>query len=176
MVAAATARARLAGTSPNPGIRTARRSAGTWVIVGIPVLLVLTLVWQLASGLFHSEMAVREAVAVGRVSLEADPLGSRIDFVVVDRVGQETTFNGNLNVRLREPDGSVWRTTRALSASDFRPLPDGSLLAGRQGYSIVVPAADWVRAPRRGGTASVSLELESSEGSPFSVVADERFP
>src|SRR5689334_15368216 len=101
MIAAATARAR--PPAPNQtlgsGVNKPRRSVGMWVIIGVPALLLLTFVWQIASGFMHTEIAVRQAVAVGRVSLESDPVGSRIDFVVVDRVGQETTVNGTLDVK-----------------------------------------------------------------------------
>jgi hypothetical protein len=148
-----------------------------WVIIGVPALLLLTFVWQVASGFMHTEIAVRQPVAVGRVSLESDPAGSRIDFVVVDRVGQETTLNGTLDVKLREPDGTLWQTSRTVNSDNFKPLPDSSLLAGRTGYSVVVPASDWVRAPRRGGTATVSINAQpNDDGTPFSTVAEERFP
>src|SRR5919201_5214508 len=153
-----------------------RGSAATWVIIGVPVLLALSLVWQIGSSMVHTEIAVRDAVAVSRVSREADPQGSRIDFVVVDRSGQETTLNGDLAVKLREPDGTVWQTTRSVTAADFGPLPDGGLLAGRVGYSVVVPATDWLRAPRRGGSATVSINVQPTDGTPFSTVAEERFP
>jgi hypothetical protein len=179
MVAAAATRARTpAANQPvAPAVNTPRRSAGTWVIIGVPVLLVLTFVWQIGSGFMHTEIAVRQAISVGRVSLEADPAGSRIDFVVVDRVGQETTVNGTVNVKLREPDGTLWQTSRTVSGDDFKPLPDGSLLAGRPGMSVIIPAADWVRPPRRGGSATVSIDVQPSDDGPaFSTVAEERFP
>jgi hypothetical protein len=148
-----------------------------WVIMGVPVVLALTLVWQVASSVLHTEIAVREAVAVGRVTLEPDALGSRVDFVVVDRVGQETTVNGSVSVKLREPDGTLWQTTRSVAADEFKPLPDGSLLAGRTGYSVVVPANDWMRAPRRGGAATVTITVQpADDATPFSTVAEERFP
>jgi hypothetical protein len=153
-----------------------RGSAVTWVVIGIPVLLALTLVWQIGSSLVRSEIAVRDAVAVSRVSLEADPLGSRIDFVVVDRSGQATTVIGDLSIKLREPDGTVWQIGRSVTAADFGPLPEGGLLAGRVGYSVVVPATDWLRAPRRGGSATVSISVQPTDGTPFSTVAEERFP
>jgi hypothetical protein len=133
--------------------------------------------WQIGSGFIHTDVVVRQAVAVGRVSLESDPAGSRVDIVVVDRVGQETTVNGTLGVKLREPDGTLWQTTRTVSANDFQPLPDGGLLAGRSGYSVIVPASDWARAPRRGGSATVSITVQpSGDGPAFSTVAEERFP
>jgi hypothetical protein len=155
--------------------RKSRISAGTAVIIGVPILLLLMVVWQIASSVLHTEIAVRDAVAVSRVSLEADPIGTRVDLVLVDRVGQETTVNGNLNVKLREPDGTVWQTTRAVSAADFTPI-NGGLLSGRLGYSVAVPASDWLRAPRRGGSASVTVSVEPAEGSAFTTVAEERFP
>jgi hypothetical protein len=133
-------------------------------------------VWQIGSNLLRTDLAGHEPVAVGRVSLESDPAGSRIDIVVVDRAGQETTANGTLNVKLREPDGTLWQTSRTVTASDFQPLPDGGLLAGRTGYSVVVPASDWARAPRRGGSATVSISLQPGEGSMLSTIAEERFP
>jgi hypothetical protein len=179
MVAAVTARAR--PPAPNQplgsGVAEPRRSVGTWVIVGVPVLLLLTVLWQVVSGVMHTEIAVRQPVAVGRVTLEPDPAGSRIDFVVVDRVGQESTLNGTMQIKLREPDGTLWQTSRTVSADDFKPLPDGSLLAGRNGYSVVIPANDWIRPPRRGGAATVSIDVQpSDDGTPFSTVAEERFP
>ncbi|HLZ31032.1 MAG TPA: hypothetical protein VKV73_27250 [Chloroflexota bacterium] len=147
-----------------------------WVIIGVPVLLGLVLAWQLMSTLLHTEIAVRNAVAVSRVSLEADPLGSRVDLVLVDRIGQDTTFNGAMTIKLREPDGTVWQNTRGITAADFVPLQSGGLLAGRVGYSVVVPTTDWMRAPRRGGAATVTVDVEPTEGVPFSTVAEERFP
>ena len=167
------------GQSQGQGPKATRRSRGSaamWVIIGVPVLLALSLAWQIGSGLVRTEIAVRDAVAVSRVSLEADPLGSRIDFVVVDRSGQETTLNGDMTIKLREPDGTLWQTVRSVTAADFGPLPEGGLLAGRVGYSVVVPATDWLRAPRRGGSATVTINVQPTDGTPFSTVAEERFP
>jgi len=173
MVAAAINSRPHASTPPEPIIR---RSAGTWVIIGVPVMLLLLFVWQIGSSMLRTEIAVRDAVAVSRVSLEADPAGSRIDFVLVDRIGQDTTVNGDLNIKLREPDGSVWQMNRKVSAADFVLLPGGGLLTGRLGYSVVIPPSDWLRAPRRGGSASVSVSVVPAEGAAFSTVAEERFP
>jgi hypothetical protein len=186
VAAAASARARTtaapggAGAGQNFGqgsqFKPSRRSLGSWVIIGVPVLLALTFAWQIGSSLFRTEIVAHDAVAVSRVSLEADASGSRIDFVVVDRGGQETTLTGDLQIKLREPDGAVWQTSRSVSGSDFRPLPDGGLLAGRLGYSVTVPATDWLRAPRRGGAATVSINVVPTDGTAFSTVAEERFP
>jgi hypothetical protein len=154
-----------------------RWSAASWVLIGLPVLLVGAFIWQIASSTIHTDIVVRQAVAVGQVSLESDPAGSRVDFVLVDRVGQETTVDGTVTVKLREPDGRVWQTSREVTESAFQQLPDGSLLAGRTGYSVTIPASDWARAPRRGGSATVTINVKpSGEGSPFSTVAEERFP
>jgi hypothetical protein len=133
-------------------------------------------VWQIVSPLLRSEIATRDAVGFSRVSLEADPLGSRIDFAVVDRVGQETTVTGEVTIKLREPDGTVWQTTRSISAANFGSLPGGGLLAGRTGYSVVIPSSDWLRAPRRGGSATVSVTVQPTDRLAFSTVAEERFP
>ena len=167
-----------AGQSHGQGakVKKSRGSAATWVMIGVPVLLALTLAWQIGSSLLRSEIALRDPVAVSRVSLESDPLGSRIDFVVVDRSGQETTVNGDMTIKLREPDGTVWQTARTVTAADFGPLSGGGLLTGRVGYSLVVPATDWLRAPRRGGSATVSINVQPTDGTPFSTVAEERFP
>jgi hypothetical protein len=175
MVAAAVASRPRASHAPTPA-RKSRRSAGSWAIIGVPSLLLLTLVWQVGSSLLHTEIAVRDAVSVSQVSLESDPLGSRIDLVLVDRVGQDTTVNGDLNIKLREPDGTVWQVARHVSASDFGPVVDGGLLAGRVGYSVTIPAKDWIRAPRRGGAATVSVNVQPTDGTAFSTVAEERFP
>jgi hypothetical protein len=145
-------------------------------MIGIPVLLVLTFVWQVGSNLMHTEITIREAVSVSRVTLEADPRGARIDLVLGDRVGQETTVNGELTIKLREPDGTIWQTTRTVTAADFSPLQGGGLLNGRLGYAVVIPAVDWVRAPRRGGAATVSVNVQRTDGVAFSTVAEERFP
>jgi hypothetical protein len=163
---------------PVKPVKKGRRSAGAIAIVGVPVMLILLLAWQVGSSLLRTEIAVRDAVAVSRVSLEpsSDPAGSRVDLVLVDRVGQATTVTGDLTVKLREPDGTVWQTTRSVSVADFGPLPDGGLLAGRLGYSVAIPASDWVRAPRRGGAATVSVSVQPAERGPFSTVAEERFP
>jgi hypothetical protein len=141
-------------------------------MIGIPVLLV----WQVGSNLMHTEITIREAVSVSRVTLEADPRGARIDLVLGDRVGQETTVNGELTIKLREPDGTIWQTTRTVTAADFSPLQGGGLLNGRLGYAVVIPAVDWVRAPRRGGAATVSVNVQRTDGVAFSTVAEERFP
>ncbi|HEV7665396.1 MAG TPA: hypothetical protein VGQ62_17830 [Chloroflexota bacterium] len=180
MVAAAVSRVRSAApasasTASNVA-RKARRSRGTYVIIGIPILLVLTFVWQVGSTMLHTEIAIRDAVAVSRVSLEADPLGSRIDMVLVDRTGQDTTTTGEVVIKLREPDGTVWQTTRRVTASDFVPVADGRFLAGRLGYSVSVPTTDWIRAPRRGGSATVSVNVQPTDGTAFSTVSEERFP
>lgn len=159
-----------------PKLKNARRSFGVWVMIGVPLLLALTLVWQLVSGVLRTEISARDPVAVSRVSLEPDAAGSRVDFVLVDRGGETTTVNGEVRVKLREPDGTLWQTARAVKSSDFTPLPEGSLLAGRVGYSVVVPASDWLRAPRRGGSATVSISVAPSGGAPISTVAEERFP
>jgi hypothetical protein len=148
-----------------------------WIIVGIPALLVGALAWQFVSSAIHTEIAIREAVSVGRVSLEADPAGARIDFVLVDRVGQQTTLDGTISVKLREPDGTLWQTSRWVSASDFQPLPDRGLLAGRMGYSVVVPSGDWARPPRHGGSATVTIDaVPSGGGRTISAVDEQRFP
>src|SRR5207248_10502277 len=101
MLVAATARTRAAtpNTTPNASVNKPRRSLASWVLIGIPVVLGITFAWQIGSNLFRSEVAVRDAVSVSRVSLESDPVGSRIDFVVVDRVGQETTVNATVSVK-----------------------------------------------------------------------------
>jgi hypothetical protein len=145
-------------------------------MIGIPVLLVLTFVWQVGSNLMHTEIAIREAVSVSRVTLEADPRGARIDLVLGDRVGQETTVNGELTIKLREPDGTIWQTTRTVTAADFSRLQGGGLLNGRLGYAVVIPSVDWVRAPRRGGAATVTVNVQRTDGVAFSTVAEERYP
>jgi hypothetical protein len=157
-------------------LRKTRRSAASYVIIGIPILLLTVFVWQIIAPMLRSEIAVREAVGFSRVSLEADPLGSRIDFAVVDRVGIETTVDGAVTIKLREPDGTVWQTVRSVTAANFGVLPEGGLLAGRTGYSVVIPASDWLRAPRRGGSATVSVSVQPTSGAFFSTVAEERFP
>lgn len=154
-----------------------RRPLATYVLIGVPILLALTFAWQVFSSLYHTDIVVRQAVSIGQVTLESDPAGSRIDFVVVDRVGQETTFTGDVTVNLREPDGAVWHTTRTLSADDFQPIKAGGLLTGRPGYSVVIPAGDWARPPRRGGSATVSIDVNPSDGgAPFSTVSSKPFP
>jgi hypothetical protein len=173
MVAAAIASRPLPQPAPTPP-RRARRNFGTWVIIGVPILLGLYLAWTVFAPLMHTETAVRSAVAASRVSLETDPLGSRIDLVLVDRVGQDTTFTGDMNITLREPDGTVWQSSRAITATDFVRLQDGGLLAGRTGYALVIPATDWLRAPRRGGAATVSVSVLTTDGAAFSTVAEER--
>jgi hypothetical protein len=145
-------------------------------MICVPILLVGLFAWQILSPILRTEAAIRDAVGFSRVSLEADPAGARIDFAVVDRVGQETTVSGDVNVKLREPDGTVWQTTRSVTAENFRLLPEGGLLAGRTGYSVLIPASDWLRAPRRGGSATVSVSIQPTDGVAFSTVAEERFP
>ena len=161
---------------PAPPPRRSRRSAATWVIIGVPILLGLVFAWQIASNVLHTEIVVRSAVAISRVSLESDPAGSRVDLVLVDRVGNDTTFNGDMTIKVREPDGTVWQSSRGVTAAEFVKLPDGGLLAGRLGYAVIIPSTDWMRAPRRGGSATVTVEVVPTEGTAFSTVAEERFP
>jgi hypothetical protein len=175
MAHAAIASRAIPQTVPAP-TRGPRRNAGVWVIIGVPVALGLLFAWQFAATLLHTDAVVRSAVAISRVSLEADPSGSRVDLVLVDRIGQETTLSGDVNVQLREPDGTVWQTTRHVAPGDFVQLTAGGLLAGRVGYSVVVPATDWLRTPRRGGAATVSISIVPTDGTAFSTVAEERFP
>ena len=175
MVIAAIASRHLPQTAPAP-LKRERRSTGTWVMIGVPVLLGLLFAWQIGTNLLHTEIAVRSAVAISRVSLESDPLGSRIDLVLVDRVGRDTTFNGSMSIKLREPDGTVWQSTRDITAAEFIPIQTGGLLAGRTGYSVVIPATDWLRTPRRGGAATVSIGVAPNDGAAFSTVSEERFP
>jgi hypothetical protein len=157
---------------------TPRRSFAGWVLIGVPALLGLMFVWQIASGFFHTETVDHAPVAISTVRLEPDLWGTRVDVVLVDRQGAETTAAGDLTVKLREPDGAVWQTTRALAPEDFAPLPTGDLSAGRTGYTLLVPAADWVRAPRRGGSASVSVSFvtHADDAVPLARQAEERFP
>ena len=171
----------MARLSPIPGRSPAssagpRRPIGAWVLIGVPALLVVLFVWQVASTVLRTEVVVRGAVAISRVSLEPDPQGARVDLVIVDRVGAETTMAGSVAVQVREPDGGVWQATRTISSADFKDLPAGGLLAGRLGYSVVVPAADWMRAPRRGGAATVSVSVHPTDGAAFATMAEERFP
>ena len=171
---AATVAARTRAPGPS---KKANRPVGAWVLIGVPVLLGLLAVWQVASTVFKTEIIARNAVAISRVSLESDPIGARVDMVLVDRMGGDTTISGDLTIKVREPDGAVWQTTRTVSAGDFVSLPSGSLLSGRTGYSVPVPVRDWARAPRRGGAATVTVTVVPSDGSePFTTVADERFP
>lgn len=153
------------------------RSRGTYVLIAIPLVLAATFIWQVAAGMFHTDVVVRRPVAVGQVSLEPEVAGTRVDMVLVDRVGQDTTFSGTLDVGLRDPDGAQWKISRSVSASDFQPLPDDSLMAGRSGYSILVSANDWARPPRRGGLATVSINATpSGDGPTFSTQTQQLFP
>src|SRR6185436_9612140 len=70
------------------------RPLGAYVLLGVPVLLGLAFLWQVASGFLKTEIIVRNAVAVSRVSLEPDPVGARVDMTFVDRQGADTTFSG----------------------------------------------------------------------------------
>jgi hypothetical protein len=153
------------------------RTAGFWVIIGVPLLALVSVAWQLGTQLFHTEITIHDPAAIARISLEPDARGARVDLVMVDRTGTETTGSGTLSVKVREPDGALWQTTRNVSSADFAPLPSGGLLAGRTGLSLVVPAADWARPPRHGGTASVTVELDPAGGSPpIAATSAERFP
>jgi hypothetical protein len=179
MVAPASIRPRSSAPIPTIASRQPEgRSKGFYLLIAIPVVLAVTFVWQVGSSMFHTEALVRQAVGVGQVALEPDPSGTRIDFVLVDRYGQETTLDGSMNVTLREPDGAVWQATRTVSASDFQPLADDGLLAGRTGYSVLVNARDWARPPRRGGLATVSITATPSGASSeaFSTQSQQRFP
>ena len=150
MVTAAIASRPLPGSAPAP-LKRARRSTGTWVMIGVPVLLGLVFAWQIGTNLLHTETIVRSAVAISRVSLESDPLGSRIDLVLVDRVGQDTTFSGAMSIKLREPDGTVWQSTRDITAAEFAPIqPAGSWPAA--------PATRWSSRPRIGCAPRVVAE------------------
>jgi hypothetical protein len=148
-----------------------------WFMLGVPAVLLLLFVWQVVSPLLKTEIVVREPVTIARVSLEPDPSGARIDFVVVDRMGQDTTADGSVSIKLREPDGAVWQINRSLTAADFAPLPAGDLLNGRLGSSIVVPTSAWARPPRHGGSATVSVSIQPGSGSaPITAQEETRYP
>ena len=175
MVAAAVSRVRT--SSASAGATTRRRpTAATLVIIGVPVLLALTFVWQIGSGLLRTDSTLHDAVAVSSLTLQADPVGSRIDFVLADRAGRDTTTTADVTIRLREPDGTVWQNTRRLTPADFTTVSTDGRGVVRTGYSLVVPATDWLRAPRRGGQASVSVTVQPTSGEPFSGTAEQRFP
>lgn len=178
MVASASARTRPPAPLPSVVARSqTSRPIGTYVLIAIPLVLAATFLWQVAGGLFRTVDASHPAVGVGQVSLESDSLGTRVDLVMVDRFGRETTFDGNLNVSLREPGGAVWQSSRSVSTRDFQPLSDDSLLAGRTGYTFVVNARDWARPPRRGGLATISVNATPSDGAPtFTTQSQQRFP
>jgi hypothetical protein len=174
MVAAANPRSRLVAVS---GGGTGSRSKAMLVLIAIPLVMAAALAWQVASTVFHTEVVVRQAVSVGQVTLEAEPTGTRLDLVMVDRIGKETTFTGNFDVSLRDPDGAVWQTSRSVAASDFQPLPDSSLMAGRNGYTLLVPSRDWARPPRRGGLATVSITATPNDDGPqVTSQTQQRFP
>jgi hypothetical protein len=180
MVSSTPASTRLRPSGPITSIgsnSSSRRSKGMYVVIAIPVVLALAFIWQVAASVFHTEAIVREAVSVGQVSVQPDPAGTRIDLVLVDRYGQDTTFTGRLDVSLREPDGALWKTSRSVTADDFQPLPDDSLMAGRAGYVVVVSARDWARPPRHGGLATISISATpSGDGQVFSTQSQQRFP
>lgn len=164
-------------TSPGRTPQKAKRSLGSWILIAVPVLLGLFFVWQLASPLLRTDIISHTAVAVSRVTLEPDAQGTRINLVVVDKSGSDTTVSGEMTIKLREPDGAVWQTTKSVSGDSFTTLSSGGLLNGRLGYSILVPANDWMRAPRHGGSATVTISVQPGDGSDaFSTISEERFP
>ena len=170
----ATVASRLRQTAPTPTRR--RVSIGMWVMLGVPAALLVVFAWQFVAPLLKPEIVVRGPAGISRVSLEPDPSGARIEFVVVDRMGQETTADGNVSIKLREPDGAVWQINRGLSAADFAPLPAGGLLNGRLGYSVVVPTSAWARPPRQGGSATVSVTIQTASGASITNQEETRYP
>jgi hypothetical protein len=171
------ARARAAASTAPRRSRRNSRAVGVWVLIGLPLVLVAVLLWQVGSAVMRSDIVVRNAVAVSRATLEEDPAGSRIELVLVDRFGNDVAANADVTISLREPDGAVWLTSRSLSTGDFTSLTGRGLLSGRLGYALVVPAADWARTPRRGGAATVMITVHPRDGGEtFSTVSEERFP
>lgn len=153
------------------------RPTGLWVAAAVALVLLALFVWQLVSPVLRQQVIVHAAASIGRVTLVADPAGTRVDVVIVDRTGQDTSAEGTMDVRVREPDGAVWRSSRHVSTGQFTTIDDGGLLAGRLGYSLVVPASDWARPPRHGGTATVNVTFTpASGGAPITSVEDVRFP
>jgi hypothetical protein len=147
-----------------------------WVLVGVPVALLLLMVWQIGSGVIQSQVGDHSGVGISRINLEPDTDGARVEVVIVDRLGAETSANGEMTIKVREPEGAVWQVTRAVSDTEFHRLPADSLLSGRIGYTLLVPTIDWARPPRHGGAATVSVSFQPTEGPPFQAVAEERFP
>jgi hypothetical protein len=171
------ARARAAANATPPRPRRKRPPLGVWVMVGVPLVLLAVLLWQVGSAVMRSDIVGRTAVAASRATLEEDPAGARIDLVLVDRFGNDVAANADLTISLREPDGALWQTSRSLSSADFAALAGHGLLGGRLGYALVVPTADWARVPRRGGAATVVVTVHSRDGGQtFSTVSEERFP
>ncbi len=149
---------------------------GTYVLIGVPLLLAVMFVWEVLAGAIHTDVITRRAASVAQVTLEPDTAGARVDLVVVDAVGVEVSFSGQLDLSVREPDGMLWRTSRHVDDGDFHPLPADGLLAGREGYSVVVPADDWARPPRTGGLATITVSLTPDDGAPVSTQVQQRFP
>ena len=117
-------------------------------------------------------------VQVSRAVLEALPEGTGLAFVMRDETGADAVFTGNLVVSLREPDGAQFQTTRSVVPANFHVLPAGTLLAGRLGYTLVIPPNAWNVQPRRGRPALIELVITLADPTAptISYTGNESFP
>lgn len=113
--------------------------------------------------------------SVAQIALERAGEDASISLVLQDAAGRDAPLAGDLEIELQEPNGAVWRVSRAVAPTDFSSLPSG-VLAGRLGYRVVVPARDWVRPPRRGGLASVTVVATPRGGTSFTGSTSTAFP
>jgi hypothetical protein len=114
--------------------------------------------------------------SVNAVALDRTPDGLAVSFVLTGQGSGDTTMTGTVAVEVREPDGATWTAARSVTPASFQPLPAGSPLAGRVGHRIVVPDADWLRPPRRGGLGSVVITATPDNGAPLTSTASVYFP
>lgn len=159
------------------GSRRTGRTIVTWTIGALLLLAALGLafylwVWPQIGG----SVTMAPPTNFGRVVLEPDPRGAAIALVLQNQAGGDTAMTGELAFQLQEPDGAIWRATRSVTPASFQVLPAPSLLAGRLGYRIVVPDAEWARLPRRGGQAQLIVTVRPVEAPAFSTTIAATYP
>jgi hypothetical protein len=88
-----------------------------------------------------------------------------VGIVAVDAQGQETQFDGQIEVWLRPARTPDLRFTRQVRRGDFQPLPTNGLERGRSGVWLKVDPSDWAQIPPAGSSVTADITLIPASGS-----------
>lgn len=160
---------------------TIRRSESerTWRTKEILLALLVGIPWLLLGLAYVAPRATpppAPPVAIGRTVLEPAASGSVLRLALLDRAGEDTRLNGELQVRVQAANGMEVQFTRPVTPFDFLVAPAGSALDGRLVYSLPIPADAWLRQPSPGEQADVYVIVRPANGEAFTTLATAKFP